>query len=84
MNSQTQTAVVDELVPPGPFREFWNYFSGNRGALIGFVLIIVVLLAALFANFLTPHSPYEQYRDYILTPPAWQDGWPLAFSSRHR
>ncbi|SDZ73578.1 dipeptide transport system permease protein [Desulfuromusa kysingii] len=74
MNSQAQTAVVDELVPPGPFREFWNYFSSNRGALIGFVLIVVVLLAALFANFLTPHSPYEQYRDYVLTPPAWQEG----------
>ncbi|MCW8859651.1 MAG: ABC transporter permease subunit [Deltaproteobacteria bacterium] len=74
MNSQAQIAVVDELAPPGPFREFWNYFCGNRGALIGFGVIVVVLLAALFANFLTPHSPYEQYRDYILTPPAWQDG----------
>ncbi|MCW9048892.1 MAG: ABC transporter permease subunit, partial [Deltaproteobacteria bacterium] len=51
-----------------------NYFCGNRGALIGSVVIVVVLLAALFANFLTPHSPYEQYRAYILTPPAWQDG----------
>lgn len=74
MANQTQIAVVDEMAPPGPFREFWNYFSGNRGALIGFGFIVVVLLAALFANFLTPHSPYEQYRDYILTPPAWQDG----------
>ncbi len=74
MSHEAQIAVTDELVPPGPFREFWIYFSGNRGALIGFILIIVVLLAALFANFLSPHSPYEQYRDYILTPPAWQDG----------
>ena len=74
MSNQAQVAVVDELVPPGPFREFWNYFCGNRGALIGFCFIVVVLLAALFANFLTPHSPYEQYRDYILTPPAWQAG----------
>lgn len=74
MSQQTQAAVIDELVPPGPFREFWNYFCENRGALIGFCFIITVLLAALFANFLTPHSPYEQYRDYILNPPAWQDG----------
>jgi len=74
MNPQTQTAVVDEFTPPGPFREFWSYFCENRGALAGFCLILIVLSAALFANFLTPHSPYEQYRDYILTPPAWQDG----------
>ncbi|MCK5912826.1 MAG: ABC transporter permease subunit [Desulfuromusa sp.] len=74
MSSQTQTAVVDELAPPGPFREFWGYFCENRGALIGFTFILAVLFAALFANFLTPHSPFEQYRDYILNPPAWQDG----------
>ena len=74
MSSQTQTAVVDELAPPGPFREFWGYFCENRGALIGFTFILAVLFAALFANVLTPHSPFEQYRDYILNPPAWQDG----------
>lgn len=74
MNDQIQTTAIDELAPPGPFREFWNYFSENRGALIGFGFIVLVLSAALFANLLTPHSPYEQYRDYILTPPVWQDG----------
>jgi len=74
MSYEAQIVVTDELAPPGPFREFWIYFCGNRGALLGLILIVVVLLAALFANFLTPHSPYEQYRDYILTPPAWQDG----------
>ena len=74
MSSQTQTAVVDELAPPGPFREFWGYFCENRGALVGFFFILAVLFAALFANVLTPHSPFEQYRDYILNPPAWQDG----------
>ena len=74
MAEQLDIAVNDDIAPPGPFREFWNYFSANRGALIGFGLIVVVLSAALFANFLTPHSPYEQYRDYILTPPAWEHG----------
>ena len=73
MSEQVQTAVID-MAPPGPFREFWGYFSENRGALIGFFFILAMLLAALFADFLTPHSPYEQYREYILTPPAWQAG----------
>jgi len=74
MAEQIELAVNDDIAPPGPFREFWSYFSSNRGALIGFGLIVLVLSAALFANFLTPHSPFEQYRDYILTPPAWQHG----------
>ena len=74
MAEQVGIAAHDEIAPPGPFREFWSYFSSNRGALIGFGVIVLVLSAALFANFLTPHSPYEQYRGYILTPPAWQEG----------
>ncbi len=74
MNEQVQSAVADELLPPGPFREFWGYFSENRGALIGLGFIVLVLAAAFLADFLTPHSPYEQYRDYILAPPAWQEG----------
>jgi len=74
MAENLEIAVDDDFSPPGPFREFWNYFSANRGALLGFSLIVLVLLAALFANFLTPHSPFEQYRQHILTPPAWQEG----------
>lgn len=73
MSEQVQTAVI-EVQPPGPWCEFWGYFCENRGALIGFWFVVLVLLAALFANWLTPHSPYEQYRDAILVPPAWEQG----------
>ena len=57
MNEQIQTAVVEDLTPPGPFREFWGYFCENRGALIGFGYIQLALLAALLAGQSTPHSP---------------------------
>lgn len=73
MSEQVQSAVIDEA-PPGPFREFWSYFCENRGAVAGLGFIVLVLLAALFAGVLSPHSPYEQYRDSILLPPVWQDG----------
>jgi dipeptide transport system permease protein len=73
MTEQVQTAVFDDS-PPGPWREFWGYFCENRGALIGFSFILLVLLAALFADWLTPHNPFEQYRDAILLPPGWQEG----------
>ena len=41
MSEQVQTAVI-EMAPPGPFREFWGYFSENRGALIGFYFILAI------------------------------------------
>ncbi len=30
--------------PPHPLREFWGYFSANRGAVAG--LVVIVLIAA--------------------------------------
>jgi dipeptide transport system permease protein len=29
---------------------------------------------AIFASFIAPHSPFEQYRDFALLPPAWAEG----------
>lgn len=41
---------------------------------MGLVFFIAVCLVAIFAGWLAPHSPIEQYRDALLTPPVWQDG----------
>ncbi len=38
-----------------------------------------MLLCALFAGVIAPHSPYEQYREFTLTPPVWHAGGRLAF-----
>jgi dipeptide transport system permease protein len=59
---------------PSPLKEFWQSFSANRGALIALVFFCILVLAALFAPWLAPHSPIEQYRDALLTPPAWVHG----------
>ena len=61
-------------VAPGPLREFWQAYSQSRGALIGLALIVVLILLAVFANVVAPHPPYEQYREFTLTPPAWHEG----------
>lgn len=60
--------------PMTPFQEFWHYFKRNKGAVIGLVYIIIVLLCAIFADVLAPHSPAEQFRDALLHPPVWQEG----------
>ena len=58
--------------PPSPWREFMAAFSANRGALVAFCVFAAVVLGALFAPWLAPHDPVQQFRDHLLTPPAWQ------------
>ncbi len=65
--------------PPGPIREFWYYFRENKGAVAGLVVLMVVLLSAIFADFVAPHAPAQQYRDHFLAPPAWEEGGSIEF-----
>lgn len=66
-------------VPMTPFQEFWHYFSSNKGALAGLIVIAFILFMAIFANFVAPHSPSDQYRDALLLPPAWLQGGNWSF-----
>ncbi|MCB2218312.1 MAG: ABC transporter permease subunit [Desulfobulbaceae bacterium] len=60
-------------------REFWAYFSENRGAVMGLCFFVAIIIIALFADFIAPHLPNEQYREAFLRPPFWQDGGSLEF-----
>ena len=51
------TTPVLEQAPPHPVREFWSYFSANKGAVAGLAIVVLVLLVALFAPLLAPHAP---------------------------
>lgn len=65
--------------PRTPLQEFWHYFSGNTGAVIGLAFIIIICLMAIFADFIAPHSPSDQVRTALLLPPAWLDGGNWSF-----
>ena len=68
------TAEQEPLGPPpvAPWRESWHYFLGNRGAVLGLVVLGLLVLTAVFAPLLAPHDPTMQYRDALLVPPAWE------------
>ena len=51
------TTPVAIPAPPHPLREFWTFFSANRGAVGGLIIVVTVLLIALFAPVLAPHAP---------------------------
>ena len=59
---------------PRALAEFWHYFSMNKGAVLGLAVFVLLVLVAIFAPLIAPHSPYEQYRDALLTPPSWHEG----------
>lgn len=57
--------------PPSGLKDFWRSFSHNKGAVAGLVYFTLMVVCALLAPVLAPHSPIEQYRDALLTPPVW-------------
>ncbi|MGI9318391.1 MAG: ABC transporter permease subunit [bacterium] len=74
-----QKSTVNSADPPGPLKEFWQYFCENRGALLGLIVFVTICLTAVFADWIAPHSPSEQYRDSFLVPPFWSDGGSTRF-----
>ncbi|MBC8037609.1 MAG: ABC transporter permease subunit [Rhizobiales bacterium] len=60
--------------PPGPFTALWHAFRENRGAVVGLAVVIVIVLTAIFAGFIAPHDPLEQFRGFSKMPPFWKEG----------
>ncbi|HYQ99541.1 MAG TPA: ABC transporter permease subunit [Casimicrobiaceae bacterium] len=79
MTAETIVAEGAAPAPPGPLREFWGYFSSNRGAVAGLVVVIAVLLMAAFANVLAPYPPDLTNNAAFLKPPVWQAGGSPAY-----
>ena len=63
-----------EDVQQSALASFWFYFTENKGAVIGLWFFVAICLIAIFADFIAPHGPNEQYREFFLVPPVWQDG----------
>ncbi|RQO76973.1 dipeptide ABC transporter permease DppC [Aquitalea sp. FJL05] len=80
-NTSTVASAAEDaaLSYPSPFKEFWQGFSYNKGAVAGLIFMSIVLLCAILAPVVAPYSPIEQYREHLLTPPAWLDGGSAQF-----
>ena len=67
------------IKPPGPALAFWHAFSENKGAVVGAAVVALVVFCAIFANFLAPYDPLEQFRDATKLPPIWAKGGNWAY-----
>ncbi len=77
VNAPAAQSPVDQVISPR--REVWLSMRANKGAMLGLVVIILLVLCAIFADVIAPHGPIDQFRDRILQPPAWQDGGSWSF-----
>nr|WP_320197642.1 ABC transporter permease subunit [Agrobacterium sp. rho-13.3]MDX8306476.1 ABC transporter permease subunit [Agrobacterium sp. rho-13.3]MDX8307193.1 ABC transporter permease subunit [Agrobacterium sp. rho-13.3] len=80
------TAITKTAEPASSFamrkqmlKEFWFYFSENKGAVIGLYVFAALVFVAVFASIIAPHSPFQQYSDAALLPPAWMQGGRLTY-----
>jgi len=58
--------------------EFYKQFKKNKSALIGLYIVIVLIICALFAPFLSPADPLIQDLEQRLIPPMWAEGGSFA------
>lgn len=79
MTQLTQPAANTAPTPLTPLQAFWHDFCRNKGAVVGLAYIVMMILIALGAGVLAPHSPSEQFREALLAPPVWQDGGSWSF-----
>ena len=74
----TVAAETLVLVPPRPFRErewvrVMTRLVRRRTALFGLIVVLAVLVAAVFASFVSPFDPLAQDIGQRLKEPGWQD-----------
>ena len=60
--------------PAAPPDSLWHALLSNRVAWIGMTMLLVIVLAAVFAPWLAPHDPLQQNIAYRLDPPS-ADFW---------
>ena len=76
---ENPVVVAQAGTPPHPLLEFWFDFKENLGAVMGLVVIVVLILLALFADFVAPHSPIITNNAAFLKPPFWQQGGSIVY-----
>ncbi len=74
MTTEITPVAAQNSTRVSALKEFWHYFSMNRGAVIGLVIFVLLVLIAIFAPLIAPHLPEEQDKASFLLPPVWEAG----------
>lgn len=58
---------------PTPMRRWLKTILGHHSMTLGLIILGVIILAAIFAPFISPHDPYAQDVSRRLIPPVWHE-----------
>lgn len=64
----------NEQVIQSPTRYIWSIFKRKNIAVIAMWSVVMLLIIALFSDYIMPYSPTLQHTDMLLLPPYWSDG----------
>ena len=53
---------IDTTAHRSEWLQAWRRFRGNRLAVLGLVVVIILIFTAIFADFIVPYDPTYQYR----------------------
>ena len=67
------TPVVQTI---SPTREVWLSLRSNKGAMAGLAVIVLLVLAAIFADFIAPYGYADVFKECVVKPcpPFWREG----------
>jgi dipeptide transport system permease protein len=71
MSEASLPGTLVEAAPQSSLRDFWRHYATNRGGVIGLAVILILVLAAIFAPLIAPYGPDAQMRESLLHPPTW-------------
>jgi ABC-type dipeptide/oligopeptide/nickel transport system permease subunit len=76
---QPVEAVPKTTVSESPLRLSWRRFLGDRFAVAAAAVVLLFVLAALFAPWIAPQDPNDSDLLRRLQPPVWRDGGDWAY-----
>jgi len=65
--------TAEEILEPTPGSLLRRRIFGNTGLIAGALVLLIIVLAALFAGVISPGDPFDQVLDRKLIPPIWHD-----------
>jgi dipeptide transport system permease protein len=78
MAYSTHASATADLPPPGAAAAvaLWRQCRRHPGSLVAGLYLLALAMIAIFAPWLAPHDPVEQFRGDLLAPPLWLGGSP--------
>ncbi|MHA1165951.1 MAG: ABC transporter permease, partial [Alphaproteobacteria bacterium] len=65
--------TAEEILEPTPGSLLRRRIFGNTGLIAGALVLLIIVLAAVFAGVISPGDPFDQVLDRKLIPPIWHD-----------